>query len=58
VVNSGKLLGPIAFTNAYLLGGSYALAFTLLAIPAAAGLACLIAARASVPRGAPGEART
>ena len=57
VVNSGKLVGPIAFANAYAFGGSYALAFTLLAIPAAAGLVCLLAARASVPQISPGETR-
>jgi MFS family permease len=44
-VNVGKLLGPIAFTKVYLVGGSYAAAFALLAIPAAGGLACLLAAR-------------
>lgn len=43
-VNIGRMLGPIAFTNAYLLGGSYALAFGLLALPAGAGLACLLLA--------------
>lgn len=42
-VNVGKMMGPIVFANAYLLGGSYALAFGLLALPAAAGLACLMA---------------
>lgn len=48
-VNVGKMLGPIAFANAYLLGASYGIAFALLALPAAAGLACLLAARANVP---------
>lgn len=43
-VNVGKMLGPIAFANAYLASGSYALAFGLLALPAAAGLACVLAA--------------
>jgi predicted MFS family arabinose efflux permease len=42
-VNAGKMMGPILFANAYLLGGSYTLAFGLLALPAAAGLACLVA---------------
>lgn len=42
-VNVGKMMGPIVFANAYLLGGSYTLAFGLLALPAAAGLACLMA---------------
>lgn len=45
-VNIGKMLGPIAFTNAYLTGGSYAIAFGLLALPAAAGLACVWVAHA------------
>ena len=44
-VNVGKMIGPIAFTNAYLLGGSYAAAFGLLAVPSAAALACLLAVR-------------
>jgi MFS family permease len=44
-VNVGKMIGPIAFANAYFIGGSYTLAFGLLAIPAGAGLACLLAAR-------------
>lgn len=57
-VNIGKMLGPIAFTNAYVLGGSYALAFGLLALPAAAGLACLLAVRASVPQAAADEMRS
>ena len=43
-VNIGKMLGPIAFANAYLAGGSYAYVFALLALPAAAGLACMLAA--------------
>jgi predicted MFS family arabinose efflux permease len=43
-VNIGKMLGPIGFANAYLAGGSYAYAFALLALPAAAGLSCMIAA--------------
>jgi predicted MFS family arabinose efflux permease len=48
-VNVGKMLGPIAFTNAYIAGGSYAVAFALLAVPAGVGLWCLLAARSSVP---------
>lgn len=44
-VNVGKMLGPIMFANAYALAGSYVYAFGLLALPAAAGLACLLAAR-------------
>lgn len=58
LVNVGKMLGPIAFANAYLVGGSYGIAFGLLALPAAAGLVCLLAARARVPQVAAGEART
>lgn len=49
-VNVGKMLGPIAFANAYALGGSYVYAFGLLALPAAAGLACVLAARGGVAR--------
>jgi MFS family permease len=48
-VNVGKMIGPIAFANAYFVGGSYTLAFGLLAIPAGAGLACLLAARGKEP---------
>jgi len=44
-VNVGKTVGPIAFTHAYLAGGSYTLAFALLAVPAAVGLACVLVAR-------------
>lgn len=44
-VNVGKMLGPIAFTNAYLLSGSYVLAFGFLTLPAAGALACLMGAR-------------
>ncbi len=44
-VNVGKMIGPIAFTNAYLLTGSYSAAFGLLALPSAAALACLLAVR-------------
>lgn len=44
-VNVGKMLGPIAFANAYVAGGSYLVAFGLLALPAAAGLACVLAVR-------------
>lgn len=57
-VNVGKMLGPIAFANAYLVGGSYGIAFGLLALPAAAGLVCLLAARARVPQVAAAETRT
>ena len=44
-VNTGKLIGPIALANAYAFSGSYAAAFGLLAIPSAAALVCLLAAR-------------
>lgn len=43
-VNFGKMIGPIVFTNVYLLAGSYTLVFGLLALPAAIGLACVAAA--------------
>lgn len=43
-VNLGKFAGPLAFTNAYLLTGDYAIVFGLLAIPSVAALACMIAA--------------
>ena len=49
-VNIGKMIGPIAFANAYLAGGSYAVAFALLALPAAAGLACMLAAHGKETR--------
>jgi predicted MFS family arabinose efflux permease len=49
-VNTGKLLGPLAFTSAYLAVGSYALAFALLAVPAGAGLICVLAARQRAPQ--------
>ena len=53
-VNVGKMIGPIAFTNAYLLGGSYVTAFGLLSVPAAVALACLLAVRgrSAAPSGA------
>lgn len=44
-VNVCKMVGPIVFTNAYLASGSYALTFALLALPAAIGLGCVLAAR-------------
>lgn len=43
-VNFGKMIGPIVFTNVYLLAGSYTLLFGMLALPAAIGLACVLAA--------------
>lgn len=46
-VNVGKMLGPIAVANLYVLTGSYVTSFGLLAVTAAAALACLLAARAS-----------
>ncbi|MEQ1776242.1 MAG: MFS transporter, partial [Burkholderiales bacterium] len=42
LVNIGKFLGPIAFTLAHQLTGSYASAFALMAIPSAAGLICVL----------------
>ena len=45
-VNIGKMIGPIAVANAYVLSGSYAVAFGLLAIPTVVALAYLLAARA------------
>lgn len=51
-VNVCKMLGPIAFTSIYLVSGSYALAFALLAIPSGVGLACVMAARRGEPRAA------
>jgi MFS family permease len=44
-VNIGKMLGPIAVANAYLVTGSYVIAFGLLAIPSAIALVCLLAVR-------------
>ena len=44
-VNIGKMLGPIAVANAYVLTGSYVIAFALLAVPSAVSLACLLGAR-------------
>jgi len=44
-VNVGKMLGPIAVANLYLLTGSYVTAFGLLALTAAAALVCLLAVR-------------
>lgn len=41
LVNIGKFLGPILFTLAYQLSGSYGSAFALMAIPSAAGLLCV-----------------
>jgi predicted MFS family arabinose efflux permease len=44
-VNIGKMLGPIAVANAYVLTGSYIIAFALLAVPTLVALACLLGAR-------------
>jgi MFS family permease len=46
-VNVGKMLGPIAVANAYVLTGSYVTSFGLLALTAAAALACLLMARSA-----------
>ncbi len=50
-VNVGKMAGPILFTSIYLVAGNYTLVFGMLALPAAFGLACVLAARhlVSVP---------
>ena len=45
LVNIGKFLGPILFTLAYQLTGSYSSTFALMAIPSAAGLVCVLLAR-------------
>lgn len=50
-VNVGKLLGPLAFTNVYAFSTSYATAFASLAVPSAAGLACLVVAQKAVRLG-------
>lgn len=52
-VNLGKMLGPILFTTIYLFAGSYTLVFGMLALPAAAGLACMLAARGTGASRAP-----
>jgi predicted MFS family arabinose efflux permease len=44
-VNAGTIVGASAFTNVYTLTGAYSWAFGFLALPSAAGLACLISAR-------------
>lgn len=56
-VNVGKMLGPVAFANAYLAGGSYSIAFALLALPAAAGLACMLGAHSRAAHPAPAARR-
>lgn len=56
-VNIGKMIGPIVFTNIYLLAGNYTLLFGMLALPAALGLACVLAAHnvsARAPAGGKG----
>lgn len=50
LVNVGRLVGPVAFALGYQLGGNYAAAFALLAVPSVAGLLCLLWARGSVQR--------
>ena len=42
LVNIGKFAGPILFTVAYQVTGSYASAFALMAIPSAVGLVCVM----------------
>ena len=45
LVNIGKFAGPILFTFAYQVSGSYANAFALMAIPSAVGLMCVMRMR-------------
>lgn len=42
LVNIGKFIGPILFTLAYQVTGSYGSAFALMAVPSAVGLACVL----------------
>ena len=49
LVNIGKFIGPLAFTLVYQAVGSYAMTFTLMAIPAAFGSLCVWAARRARP---------
>jgi hypothetical protein len=44
------MIGPILFTTAWFMTGSYGLVFAMLAVPAAAGLACVFAAQQLVAR--------
>lgn len=46
LVNLGRLVGPLMFGAALALGGNYATAFALLALPSLLGLMCLWRARA------------
>jgi predicted MFS family arabinose efflux permease len=47
IVNIGKLAGPVLFAIVYAVSHSYGIAFATLAIPAAVGLGCLVAAQGS-----------
>lgn len=47
LVNVGRFLGPLLFTLAYQLSGSYARAFALMAFAGVAGLLCVMRARQS-----------
>ncbi|HTE14208.1 MAG TPA: MFS transporter [Burkholderiales bacterium] len=49
LVNIGKFIGPILFTLAYQMSGSYASAFALMALPSALGLWCVLRARKPQP---------
>lgn len=49
-VNVGKMIGPILFTTAWFLTGSYGLVFAMLALPSAVGLACVLAAHHAAAR--------
>jgi len=42
LVNIGKFIGPILFTLAYQVTGSYGSAFALMAVPSAIGLVCVM----------------
>ena len=45
ITNVGKFIGPIIFANVYVLTQSYSIAFTVLVVPAAVALYCLLCAR-------------
>ncbi len=45
LVNIGKFVGPVTFTLAYQVTGSYGSAFALMALPSAVGLVCVLLAR-------------
>jgi MFS family permease len=57
-VNVGKMIGPILFTTIYFMVGSYTLVFGLLALPAAVGLGCVLAAHHLTARAALAAAKS